>query len=220
MSITFSVAPELARLGVIVKAALFVGPVIKKKNIDLENAIRTLHVSESMLHDPILQAYSDLHAHSGVHGFFPGAESLIRYLLKNGTLPNVNCVVDAYNLVSAESLLSIGAHDAEHLDGNLVIRPAKGDEHFVPLGSTKPQPVKKGEYVCTDEEKVICWLDIRQCAETKITGKTKAYLVYLQGNRNTSDAYLGRYLEKIIDYQTRFCGSRPVKRIEAAAHEA
>jgi DNA/RNA-binding domain of Phe-tRNA-synthetase-like protein len=131
--------------------------------------------------DPVLASYRALHARLGVTGVVPPAQRLIELVRSTGRLPNINTVVDAYNLVSALTRLSVGAHDLAQVRGDLRLGLTRGDERYTPLGEAAPVPVAAGEYACVDDEKVLCRLDVRQCAETKITKDTRAFLVYVQG---------------------------------------
>jgi DNA/RNA-binding domain of Phe-tRNA-synthetase-like protein len=76
-------------------------------------------------------------------------------------------------LISAKTLLSIGAHDLSKINGNIRFIETKGNEKFTPLGEKSPIILPREEYACTDESKVLCRLDIKQCNETKITKDTK-----------------------------------------------
>ncbi len=211
LQLKFSVSPELKKLGVKVKAAIFSGANIVNRSASLEHYKKDIIArlqDVDVPKNPILEAYSELHKISKVKVFEPPAAGLIEFARNNGRIPNINTVVDSYNIVSAETFLSIGAHDLKRINGDLIIRFADGTEHFIPLGETMKQKVNKGEYVGVEEEKVICWLDIKQCEETKITKETKEYIIYIQGNKNTSDVYLQNALNKVIENQTRFCKAK------------
>lgn len=209
--IKVSVSPELQKLGVKVKAAIFSdanivnrNPLLEKLKEETSEKLKNSDTSKNS----ILQAYRELHKKSNVTGFLPPAESLIDLIKNNGKLPNINSIVDSYNLVSAETSLSIGAHDVDKIRGDLQFRITDGSEHYIPLGSKTKQKTNPGEYACCDEEKVICWLDIKQCEETKITKDTKAFLIYIQGNKNTSDQQLENALKKVIYNLSIFCKAK------------
>lgn len=211
----FSVSPELQKLGVKVKFAIFENANIVNKVSALEDYKKEIIEKLGGLNlskNSILEAYRELHEISKVD-FPPPAEGLIQLIKEKGRLPNISTVVDSYNIVSVETLLSIGAHNLDKIKGNLVIKFAEGNEHYVPLGNSELQKVNEGEYVCVDEEKVICWLDIRQCEETRITKETKNYLIYIQGNKNTSEEYLQNALNRVIENQVRFCQAKLVSLI-------
>jgi DNA/RNA-binding domain of Phe-tRNA-synthetase-like protein len=124
----------------------------------------------------------------------------------NRRLPNINTVVDSYNVVSAETFLSIGAHDLDKISGNVRFIITHGDERYTPLGSTSPEKVNSGEYACADDEKILCRLDKKQCAETKITKTTAQFMIYVQGNRFAPISTLQSALQNVCVNISMFCG--------------
>ncbi len=114
--------------------------------------------------------------------------------------------MDSYNLVSLETLLSFGAHDLNKIEGDVIFKVADGNELFIPLGNKTQQRVNKGEQICADDKKVLCWIDIKQGDQTKITRGTKDVLIYVQGNKNVKIEYLDKAIEKVCKNVTEFCG--------------
>lgn len=208
--VEFIVTPEVKKLGIDVCMAVFNGANIANKSLSLERHkkedIKRLE-GVDIRNNKILEGYRELYQRIGIKGHIPPAEHLIRLIQKNGRLPNVNTVVDSYNVVSIETFLSIGAHDLAHIKGNVVFGITDGTERYTPLGRTKPEAVKKGEYACMDSEKILCRMDIKQCEETKITKKTKSFMVYVQGNRYVSSEYLQKALGKVCENMVRCCGA-------------
>jgi len=66
-------------------------------------------------------------------------ETLLRSA-KSGRLHAINPLVDLYNVASLKHLLPCGGEDLAALEGPLRLTRAAGDEHFVPLGGTEPEP--------------------------------------------------------------------------------
>lgn len=210
-----TVARELKEDGIKVVAAIFEAGKIVNRVAGLEKKKEDSIpiIANFDTNNPILKEYRRLHEKYGGLNFPGPSEAIIGLVKKNKRLPNINCVVDSYNLVSAFTFLSIGAHDLCKIKGNLRFEVCSGKELYIPLGSNEEQAVKDGEYACLDDEKVICWLDIKQCDQTKITKDTKKYLIYIQGNHETSKAYLDEALAKVISFQQNFCEDELVKKI-------
>jgi DNA/RNA-binding domain of Phe-tRNA-synthetase-like protein len=203
------VRPEVKEQGINACMALISGASVSNKSNPLEK--RKKEVIERLQgfdieHSPILQAYRELYGLAGVSGFIPPAQHLLTLLQRNGRLPNINTVVDCYNLVSTETCLSIGAHDTAHIKGNVTFRLTDGSDRYTPLGESAPVKVQAGEYACTDDEKIICRMDVKQCDETKITKSTQAFIVYVQGNKNTEFDYLRDALKKVCELIQEICG--------------
>jgi DNA/RNA-binding domain of Phe-tRNA-synthetase-like protein len=59
---------------------------------------------------------------------------LLRRVVGGKGLPQINAVVDAINLVSVESRLSIGLYDLMHVEGDIVFRAGRGGETYKGIG--------------------------------------------------------------------------------------
>lgn len=177
------------------------GPLEKIKKEVIEK-VKVLDISNNQ----ILKGYKELYDKVGIKGHIPPAEHLITLVKNNGRLPNINTVVDCYNLVSAETCLSIGAHDTAHIKGDVIFKVTDGSEKYRPLFENSPINVSPGEYACMDEEKIICRMDIKQCDETKITKETQEFIVYVQGNKHVEFDYLQKALKRVCDLIKEICG--------------
>ena len=103
------------------------------------------------------------------------AEALAARVLKGGTLPRVNVLVDLYNAVSIRALTPVGGEDLDHLNGPLRLTIATGDEPFDGHDGA-PRP---GEIVWRDDAGVTCrrW-NWRQGQRTRLTdATTRAFFV-------------------------------------------
>ncbi len=156
--------------------------------------------------NPVLAAYRELHRQAGLNEVVPPAQHLIALAKANGRLPNINTVVDCYNLVSAQTGLAIGAHDTAFIKGNVAFKITDGSERYTPLGASEPLPVTSGEYACLDDEKILCRMDIKQCQETRITKDTAHFIIYVQGNRQTDFDYVLQGLNQVCQLLHEICG--------------
>ena len=118
---------------------------------------------------PAIQEYHRLHQLFGVTDEPPAPEKLIMYVRRHQDFPSAGAVVDAYNIVSAKTLLSVGAHDLSRLTPPIALRRCTADDVFVPLGRTAEQRLA-GEYGYVDaQQRIICRLDALQCEHSKTT---------------------------------------------------
>ncbi len=159
--------------------------------------------------DPIIQGFYDLHSqvHVKRRKNPPASENLIKLLQKKQDLPHVNKVVDLYNIVSIQTGIALGAHDIDHIDGNVTLRLTNGSETFIPLGQSEPKEVTAGEYSYIDDSnEIICRLEIRQVEKTKVTDKTKNIYFIVQGNAQTPDTLLDQTVDLLISTITSYCG--------------
>ena len=177
-----------------------------------ENRIKDLLVKYETLDvhsDPILEGFNILHDNVGVkrRKNIPASENLIKLLRKNRDMFYINQVVDIYNVISMESKLALGAHNIDHVDGNVTLRFTKGSERFVPLGQTEAVPVAPHEYCyCDDANEVLCRCEIRQVGKTAVDETAKNVFYIVQGNEATDDEYVLKVAQEIIDTTTKYCG--------------
>jgi len=164
---------------------------------------------DSLSSDPILRGYRDLHTRFGFSNrtFLASSEGLLGYALKQRRLPQINLVVDIYNLVSLETRLSLGAHDLDKLNGNVTLRLTDGSERFVPLGSPAPKPVRAGAYAYVDgANHVICLMEVKQGEGTRITPGTSSGLFIVQGNPAASAAQVRAAAQRLVELLGRYVG--------------
>ena len=203
------VTPQVKELGIYVCMAVVKDANISNRNLALEKLKKEVIEKMQALdisNNQILNGYKELYEKAGIKGHKPPAEHLITLIKNSGRLPNINTIVDCYNIVSVETFLSIGAHDAANIKGDAIFKITDGSEKYTPLFENKPTEVSPGEYACMDEDKILCRMDIKQCDETKITKETKEFMVYVQGNKYVEFDYLQKTLQKVCDLIKEFCG--------------
>lgn len=165
--------------------------------------------AEKLKTNPILEGFRDLHTAVGRSNkrFVASPENLLSMLVQTGRLPQINLLVDIYNLISIKSKLALGAHDTAKISGNITLRMTDGTEKFTPLGATEPQNIGAGEYgYIDDSNEVICRMEVRQVEKTKVTLDTTACFYIVQGNNRTDQPYVDSVASELIDLTTRFCG--------------
>ena len=147
----------------------------------------------ALLQHPHILGYRALHKTCGVSdpNLVPSPESLITLLLKAGELRSIEPIVDLYNAVSLNHLISIGAHDAAKLGGELRLSMNSGGERFQPIGQKKKitLPAEEYSYKAADH-KPVCRLECKQSNESKLRADTKRWVFILQGNENIDGTVL------------------------------
>jgi len=155
--------------------------------------------------NPIIAAYNDIYRkfkvdveNSSVH--------LMKLVQENGGFPTINTAVDSYNVVSAKRLVSAGLHDLDNVKGDVRLTVTQGNELYIPLGETEPVKLQPGKFAIVDEEKVLCWLDVKQGQHTKIGMDSRNLLLYVQGNAATSTLYLEEAITEMCELITKYAG--------------
>ncbi len=137
----------------------------------------------------------------------PSTEKLLDLARTRQTLPAINSLVDAYNLVSIASRCSLGAHDLDLFDSPAELRLFRGDEQFRPLGSEEDQPITAGEFGYVDaENRVLCRLDSLQADFSKVTPATKNVLLIVEATDQHEPEQIAAAFEETIALVSEFCG--------------
>jgi DNA/RNA-binding domain of Phe-tRNA-synthetase-like protein len=121
----------------------------------------------------------------------PACQRLIEMAWKRGDLSRINNLVDAYNMVSVDCRLSLGAHDLATVALPIRLAVAVDDTPFTPLGAYGPGHVRRGEFGYVDaRDRVICRLDLVQAEFSKITERTSDVVLIVEGIRAAHDPRL------------------------------
>jgi len=154
--------------------------------------------------EPIIRAYRDFYWSIGIDPtkIRPSSEALLRRILQGKLFPEINNVVDAYNLASAVTMISIGAYDLDKITGKLSLGISHGEE-FIGIGGKRL--ITRGEIVVRDEEKIINIFPYRDADHTKITESTCEVLFLFSGVRGIERDYLLKARDTTLDIVRRFC---------------
>ena len=152
---------------------------------------RSVDAAAALLHEQIARTAetlpeSDLAQHPAIapwrtaYAKFGVKPSKVRSSIENmlrsvgsGRLRSINPLVDLYNVVSLAHLLPVGGEDLAAIEGDIRLTRAQGNEHFVPLGGSEPEPPPAGAVIYRDDAGVICscW-NWREADRTKLTEST------------------------------------------------
>jgi DNA/RNA-binding domain of Phe-tRNA-synthetase-like protein len=188
---------------------------VEEKNTELEefkeevvNQIRVTYDLATVKDVPVFRAYRDFFWRIGVDPTKtrPAAEALIRRILAGKLLPAINTLVDAYNLASIRTCISIGAFDSDRIHGDLLLRLAHRGEEFRGIGMEKPMVLEGNEVVVSDSEKLIAIYPYRDADDTKVTLSTRNVILLICGAPGISEDVLKSAAQTTTSYITRFCG--------------
>lgn len=178
--------PEL-RIGV----AVIRGVEIQRKSSDLEKLKKRITKELQEKYQDIslgsiaqIQAYREIYKSFGVdpRSRTPGAEALIHRIAKGHGVYNINNVVDAYNITSAEVAIPMGAYDLSTLSLPIELRFAREGEQHYPIGSEEPTQLNAGSLVYADQEKIVCQdFNYRDSDITKIMNTTTDVMLFVDG---------------------------------------
>jgi len=193
------------------------GVKVEKRSVELERfkeevmkQVRGEYDLESLRDLPTFRAYRDFFWRVGIDPTKnrPAAEALIRRVLGGKAIPNINTLVDAYNLASIKTEIALAAFDADMLKGVLLMRFAAEGEEFLGIGMEKPMLLHGGEIVISDGEKLVAVYPHRDADNTKITEKTKNVVLLVCGVPGIEEEILQEAARVSLEYITRFCVPR------------
>lgn len=109
-------------------------------------------------------------------------EALLDRIAKGKGFPHINNIVDLGNAISVKYKLPIGAHDMATVSDALQVRPACGEDVFIPFGGGEADNPAEGEiiYVSDHQVRTRRWT-WRQSEVGKITGETADVLFPIDG---------------------------------------
>jgi len=188
---------------------------VEGKNLELEKfkeelikEVKSEYTLDSLKDAPTFRAYRDFFWRVGIDPTKnrPAAEALIRRILRDNPIPNINTIVDAYNLASIKTEIALAAFDIQELRGDLVMRFATKGEKFLGIGMEKPMNLEGLEVVISDDEKLVAIYPHRDADRSKVTEKTRNILLLVCGVPGITMNMLAGAATIAIEYITRFCG--------------
>lgn len=206
--VNYWIDPRTYDLGVRVEFAVVRDVTVSDKSAELETWKRSIQrrLREAEIdNDPILIAYRELLAKVNPDAV-ASPEYLLRLIQKHGRLPQINTVVDAYNVVSADTRAVISAHDLDKLRGPLRMIQLDQSLAFEPLGPGGTEELPRGEFTIRDDVHALCRMNCKQSRLSSVTPETRNVLFYAQGNPKLEGPALASAMDAACEAIIRFSG--------------
>ncbi|MEW6069864.1 MAG: phenylalanine--tRNA ligase beta subunit-related protein [Candidatus Thermoplasmatota archaeon] len=180
---------------------------LEKLKKDIIEKVRLSYTLDTLKDVSVFRAYRDFYWRLKIDPTKtrPSGEALIRRILLGKEIPEINNVVDCYNLVSIQTGIAIGVFDRAKLKGDLKLRFAVKGEKFLGIGFEKEDLLEGKEIVVSDEEKIIAIYPYRDSEHTKVTLETKALWLLFCGAPGIERAKLFQAKELCINYIEKYC---------------
>lgn len=185
-----------ACFGVVVVKGFEPGRLKEKAGVLLEESIsliRERFAGKNIKEQPEVVLYREASRKLDINPnkFLSSVEALCGRILKGGSLPAINEVVDACNAFSIRYVLPMGAHDLGKAEGDMELRFARDGDLFLPFGATEFEEVPPGEpvYAAGNRVKTRRWI-WRQSDEGKITGESRDIFIPIDGFEKNREAVL------------------------------
>jgi DNA/RNA-binding domain of Phe-tRNA-synthetase-like protein len=172
--------------------------------------IKSTYTLDTIKDVPMFRAYRDFFWRIGIDPtkVRPAAEALIRRILAGHSLPEINTLVDAYNLASIRTGVALAAFDQAKLREQLLMRQALAREQFLGIGMGEPMNLDGGEVVVADEEKLVAVYPYRDADSTKVDEATTDVVLMVCGCPGIDDEPLTRAEQVASELILQFCGGK------------
>ncbi len=176
---------------------------------DEEMAARKRLNADTLTAEPRLASWRDAFRQLGYKpgDFRPSIEALLRRVLRGQELPSINALVDIGNIISLRYALPVGGHAIDLLTMDIALRPASGNEEFIPFGSdTVEHPIPE-EFIFSEGDKVLTrrWI-WRQANHSLTLPATTAIEFNIDGLTPVTEADVQEAGKDVMDLVGRFCG--------------
>ena len=153
---------------------------------------------EEVAESAVVTGYTDLLQKVGrsIKKNPPTILALIRNIQHRGSLPQINSIIDIYNVECLRSYLAIGGHDLDKVEGPIEFTISQREDLFFPILSSEKH-VAPTDPVYRDQKGVLAWLDVRDSDLYKFDETTKNALFVIQGNQETTVEMRLEALERI-----------------------
>jgi DNA/RNA-binding domain of Phe-tRNA-synthetase-like protein len=141
--------------------------------------------------------------------FRSSIEAMVRRALRDQELPTINALVDIGNILSLRHLAPTGGHAIDVVTQDIALRPATGEEEFVPFGSEQVEHPLPGEIIFAEGNTVLTrrwtW---RQANHTLTLPTTTAIEFNVDGLPPIPVAEVEEICQEVAELIRRFCGGR------------
>ena len=174
-----------------------------------EASLRERLILEGLTAEPRIAAWRDAYRAAGIKPseFRASIEAMSRRALRSQELPSINALVDIGNVISLRHLAPVGGHAIDRLQGDIMLRPARGTETFVAFGSEVVEHPEAGEIVFVEGDTVLTrrwtW---RQANHTLTLPETTAIEFNVDGLTPITPAEVAGICDEVVELVQRFCG--------------
>jgi DNA/RNA-binding domain of Phe-tRNA-synthetase-like protein len=173
--------------------------------------VRSSLTLENLKDHPVIRAYRDFYWRLGIDPTKtrPSSEALIRRVLRSGSMPLINNVVDLGNVASIKTMVSIGMYDLDKAAPPLTLRRARAGEIFYPIGGA-PEVLSDRDVVLVDSRGVVMHVfPHRDSVHTMVTQETKRILIVACGVRGVSEERVREAVELASKLIAESCKAIP-----------
>jgi len=182
---------------------------IHKLMKEKEGGIRSNFNIETLSQNPKIEAWRKAYSIFGAKPkkYHCCAENLYRMILGGIELKSINKLVDIYTYILIKYMIPLGGDDLDKIDGDIILKFAKGDEPFTELNKGEVTNPKEGEIVYADDKEILCrrW-NWRECDKSKMTEDTKNAILVVEGLPPVTNDDVESVITELGELVEKFCG--------------
>jgi len=181
--------------------------------------IRSRFDHESLIHHAKIQSWRRAFISFGAKPkrHRSSVENLYVMTLDGRDLRPINKIVDIYNYISLKYMVPVGGDDLAKVDGDIVLRFARGNEVFMPLGSDEVHTAREGEVIYADQNEVLCrrW-NWRESEKTKMTEQSQDVLLVSEGLPPVGGEEMEEIVKDLSQLVHKYCGGEVASSVLSA----
>ena len=176
---------------------------------DAEASVRDRLEKDGLVEYPRISSWREAYRSFGAKPskFRSSIEAMVRRVLSNNELPTINTLVDIGNVLSLRYLVPTGGHAIDEVKEDIILRPATGEEEFVPFGSDQVEHPDPGEIIFVENNTVLTrrW-SWRQANHTLTLPTTTAIEFNVDGLPPVTESEVKDICQETMAMVGRFCG--------------
>lgn len=178
---------------------------------DAEAGVRTRLDLEGLVDHPRIASWREAYRAFGAkpNKFRPSMEAMARRVLKDLELPSINTLVDLGNIISLRHIIPVGGHAVDFVTQDIDLRPANGEEEFIPFGSEQVEHPFPGEIILAEGNVAVTrrwtW---RQANHTLTLPSTSAIEFNVDGLPPVTYSEIEAACRELSGLIVEYCGGR------------
>lgn len=138
--------------------------------------------------------------------YLSSVEVLTQRVIKGNQIPQINKLVDLYNLVSLKHLVPIAGDNLKRIKGNIELILASGDENF---GQEKKSPSREEAIYVDQNNEVLCQrFNWNEPERTQLTPQTTQAFIVIEGFPPVNDIEVKETSHNLNSLIKKFCGGK------------
>ena len=178
---------------------------------DAEASLRNIINKDEVATHPRINSWREAYRAFGAKPakFRSSIEAMVRRVLNDNELPNINTIVDIGNIISLRHIVTVGGHAIDEVSDNISLRKATGGEEFIAFGTEKTENPAPGEIIFAEGNIVLTrrW-SWRQAVHTSTLISTASVEMNIDGLPPVTMDEVDKICRETAELIQKYCGGR------------